>query len=541
MKTTNLPKDYESAIKVIETFVKDIFAGSDENQKKDLHQNLLVLAKLYTPSNMTKKRPSECDINEIFDEKETKFESIESDTNFNQIEKKDKFEPFEVKTYVNQVEGKNGILPEEIWLKIMYYLKTKDLFLNFGLVCKCFKGLTLDSRAIKYLELKKICDRSRYNQVMKVINQNKHIKEFQIESSEKYWTLLMSQALKNSNLKSLKILFNKPFSSNDYNIIELDDAQEIVKFGKNLENLEIDSLLRVTSEAFDEISKLKNLKSLRLGNFSFKSLINIAKNCQQLENLSISRITDFKWSSKSSHESLIEAFDILFNERKDTLKKLRYDNSLNYENIKNLFRNIRLCQNLEQLAINVNDVENFNCESISQLKRLKELTIFACSRRKNQQLASLIKSMDVSQMKHLTLFDVGDYAGNLFETISNIHFPVLERLHMQSSGYSDKAVEALLNNCPNLKSGQLYLSFHHIRAHESCSESISIHTLVNYSIKRGIYIRVILFFKKSLDFLIQLSKVEHLHKTKGKIFRIDLSLHKKVLNRFEVLCSKPYT
>ena len=38
--------------------------------------------------------------------------------------------------------------------------------------------------------------------------------------------------------------------------------------------------------------------------------------------------------------------------------------------------------------------------------------------------------------------------------------------------------------------------------------------------------RVILFFKNSLDLLIQLSKVEHLHKTKDGIFKIDLSLHK---------------
>ena len=38
--------------------------------------------------------------------------------------------------------------------------------------------------------------------------------------------------------------------------------------------------------------------------------------------------------------------------------------------------------------------------------------------------------------------------------------------------------------------------------------------------------RVTLFFKKSFDFLIQLSKVEHLHKTKGKIYKIHISLHK---------------
>ena len=64
---------------------------------------------------------------------------------------------------------------------------------------------------------------------------------------------------------------------------------------------------------------------------------------------------------------------------------------------------------------------------------------------------------------------------------------MLERLYLESSGYSDKALEALLRNCPNLKSAQLYISYFHIRNHESISESISINTLVNY-IKNGIYI-----------------------------------------------------
>ena len=71
MNITYLPQDYESALKVIETFAKNIFAGNDENQKKNLHQNLLVLAKLYTPSNMTKKIPFESETNAIHVEKNT--------------------------------------------------------------------------------------------------------------------------------------------------------------------------------------------------------------------------------------------------------------------------------------------------------------------------------------------------------------------------------------------------------------------------------------------------------------------------------------
>ena len=153
MSTTKLPLDYESAIEVIETFVKNIFAGSDENQKKDLHQNLLFLAKLYTPSNMTKKRPFESDTNNaIHVEKKPRIEHIEVEPNANQVEAK--IGPIENDENHPKVDsGKIGTLPEEIWLKIMNYLKTKDLFLNFGLVNKFFNGLTLDSRAVKYLKL----------------------------------------------------------------------------------------------------------------------------------------------------------------------------------------------------------------------------------------------------------------------------------------------------------------------------------------------------------------------------------------------------
>ena len=73
MSTLNLPQDYVSAIKVIDTFVKNIFAGSDETQKKDLHENLLEFSKLYTPSNMTKKRPSKSDTNDTQVEKQAKI------------------------------------------------------------------------------------------------------------------------------------------------------------------------------------------------------------------------------------------------------------------------------------------------------------------------------------------------------------------------------------------------------------------------------------------------------------------------------------
>ena len=518
MNTTYLPKNYESALKIIEAFAKNIFAGNDENQKKDLHQNLLVLAKLYTPSNMTKKRPSESEIN-IHIEKETKFEPTEFETDVNHIEKKAKFEPFEfetdgvknqfesksiskfepnkVETDANQVEknfeynsGKTVTLPEEVWLKIMNYLKTKDMFLNFGLVSKFFNGLTLDSRAVKYLELANISYEKKFNQVLELIKRSNHIKVLQIKSivssefdpHEIYWNRLMCQALKSSNLKSIKILLQRGPWSNER--LAFKDAQEIVRYGKYLEKLEINKYIFLDDGQLDEISKITTLKSLKIGCLSIKSLVDIAQNCKQLEKISIFKNINDRGSRKILHKRLREAFDTFFKERSDTLKEFRIEEI----EIGNLFQNINLCQNLEKLAIKVEYLKENNCDSIIQLKGLKELVIWSCDFCKNNSLNKLMKRMDVSKLKSLMLCDKGDREGTLFETISNMHFPVLERLVMHSSGYSDKAVETLLKNCPNLKSAQLYVSSSHIFAHESFSESISINTLVDYSIKNGIYI-----------------------------------------------------
>ena len=53
-------------------------------------------------------------------------------------------------------------LPEEIWLKVINYLKTQDLFQNFALANKYFHGLSQDTRAVKSLLLKNIDDKTKY-------------------------------------------------------------------------------------------------------------------------------------------------------------------------------------------------------------------------------------------------------------------------------------------------------------------------------------------------------------------------------------------
>ena len=70
-------------------------------------------------------------------------------------------------------------LPDEIWLKIMNYLKTTDIFGSFALVDKHFNQLTLD---INYLQVKNIeGNPSKHYDVLKVLSRCEKLIQFSIE------------------------------------------------------------------------------------------------------------------------------------------------------------------------------------------------------------------------------------------------------------------------------------------------------------------------------------------------------------------------
>ena len=120
--------DFKTVIKAIQKFAKDIFDGKDEDQKKDLRENLLELVedsgipKPALPVNILK-RPIEI-----------KNEPVKQN-----VAKKSKHD-----------SGRKAEVPYDIWLKIMNYLDTKDLFKNFNLACRKFNFMSMDSNAVKY-------------------------------------------------------------------------------------------------------------------------------------------------------------------------------------------------------------------------------------------------------------------------------------------------------------------------------------------------------------------------------------------------------
>ena len=105
-----------------------------------------------------------------------------------------------------KLEGQK--LPNELWLKIMNYLKTKELFTNVALVCKNFYNLAKD---VEYLELKDISE-LKFESAMKLLKATKHLKEislstrFKLENSKPMDQLLIQALMSSKGIKSIKLL-----------------------------------------------------------------------------------------------------------------------------------------------------------------------------------------------------------------------------------------------------------------------------------------------------------------------------------------------
>ena len=105
----------------------------------------------------------------------------------------EKIEAFVKKQTKNEFEQVE-IFPNEIWLKIINYLSTMDIFQKFALVCKHFQALTLDGSAIKYLELMGLPKKKKMvEKLMEILKKSKSVKEIKMSLN------LGEKSLKNQN------------------------------------------------------------------------------------------------------------------------------------------------------------------------------------------------------------------------------------------------------------------------------------------------------------------------------------------------------
>ena len=210
-------------------------------------------------------------------------------------------------------------LPNELWLKIINYMKTKDIFGSFALVNKHFNSLTLDTSAIKYLQVKNIRgDPSKHENVMKVLSRCKSMIEFSIEDrrcDEYQFKSCINKALESSQkLKSLKILTR----SLNLGIDEiytpksgaLDAADRMFvecleKLKDKLENIEFENG-NLLYTVLDAICITKNLKRLAIKKGLFRAkyfIYNLANSENQLEEIELHYPLE-----EGEEEALIELF-----------------------------------------------------------------------------------------------------------------------------------------------------------------------------------------------------------------------------------------
>ena len=210
-------------------------------------------------------------------------------------------------------------LPNEMWMKILSYLKNKDIFGNFALVSKHFRALTLDPSTVKFLSVEdnsiKAKSMSRYKKWMKVIKRSRSLVELEIINNydKLQWNDLILEALKsNPYLKTLKTYNYGNKSEFSHGIIEA------LKLARNLQHFQTGNVM-LNQDVLDEICKLKTLKTLDV--YGSDDIISP----QFIENLALSNNPiEFFYSSSILGDELakINAWHILFEKKKHTIKKV---------------------------------------------------------------------------------------------------------------------------------------------------------------------------------------------------------------------------
>ena len=416
--------DYKYVINGFQKFAKDIFDGNDENQKKALLENLLDLVKyseIARPVQSAKsmKRPLEV-------KDEVKNEPFEEN-----VAKKPKHDP-----------GRNVDVPYDIWLKIMNYLDTKDLFKNFNLACRKFNFMSMDSNAVKYLTLSSIKKETDFKMATKVIRRSKLLVEIKIDQCSKYWKTLMLEALKKPKLKSIKI----QNSTSDVAF----PGDKVKNLGGNLEHLDLQEV-KFSDNILIEIAKIKTLKSLANIWIGQNVLPTITEHCYQLESITIDATYGMK-----------PVLDQFFQERGKTLKILTIHGAGGWSTKEeNLLENINFCENLEYLSL-IDFGRQITEETMIDLPKLKRLQMKRFHAPVND-IEYLFKNMNRSNLKEIFLENIFNSFTRLdvrmVQTIATLDFPHLEHFFTRSNGNLDlvnqDSINAMVENCPNLKSIQL--------------------------------------------------------------------------------------
>ena len=334
-------------------------------------------------------------------------------------------------------------VPDEIWLKILNFMDSKTIFANFALVCKNFHRLTLDSGAVKSIELDDIKSSEHYKNAMKVLKRSKNIDRVKIEySSTTYCNNFITQAFK-SNPKLKSLIVSK-------NWFQLTNSTKKV-FGKNLETLALGAiLLDDNEEIVNAILSQRNLKTLHLShilesNILTKLLNLLPKKCKKLSDVHFGSILH------GDVTRIASTFDNFFEEVKENLKsfKCHVTNDPTWEQI---LKNLSLCKKLEVLEIfDALFISNTTLTIISMLPNLKSLTLTRLGSNATE-LSTLFQKMNLEKLEYLQI-ESNPLSNEELQTFLNRKPPNLRHLWFPNCPNLDLEESTMKNlkNCPKLK------------------------------------------------------------------------------------------
>ena len=342
-------------------------------------------------------------------------------------------------------------LPDEIWIKILGFMKQKDVFRNFALTCKHFNKLSLDPSIIKSLYLRNI-DQIDKDHVVKVLKRSRFLKKIEIRHCKSFLELLSTALEASQKLKSIIIedYTNDPKQHEQFERI-------LEKSRTTIEHLSLsgggNGGLIITPAT---IEKLINLKKLHLHydpELTLEDLEALAKN-SKIESLhaNISLYDDN--DDPFNDADINSAFKTFFGATKKTLTDLKMifddlDDDFNMEWPKYL----SMCQNLEKIEIveynssNPNDIMT----SISSLPKLRYLKLDDFENIQN--INSFIENLNLDIMEELAFCRM-EISMNSFMYLANRKCPNLKNICFYGCyqlKLDEEFLKKMISNCHKLE------------------------------------------------------------------------------------------
>ena len=495
--------DFELAITKLRKYAQEVFAGTNEEKKIQVLDGIQKLIdpsatpSIKTPTEVIYRNPvseinnqtdadtdddasTDVDSDDNTDDDDDTNTDTNSDTNSDTKSDagtdSDSDTDSETEDIISEAKyPKHPVpkLPNELLMKVMSYLKNKDIFGNFALVNKHFHDLTLDPSTVKYLHLKDTNDTVKSKEVYRkwkeVIKRSKTLIELRITTGYKpNWDELIVEALKtHQNLKSLRIEFTMYGCFNNYRDASVlpPAFTEALKFAKGLQNFESKGV-HLDSDFLNEICNLQSLRRFSVTRPQ-RSAGWIIITPEFVKNLAFSKnpIEEFDVDIASLvirnyKKPFLSAVETLYTEKKNTLKTLmgNFTHELRRENDHkhcDPFPNFNMCKNITSIHAHLH---KHDLALISDLPKLEILSLK--NEIKNANYLKSFHQINFSNLKYLFIeVKTKTKCDDIFNELSNVSFPSLKRLFVANNFHDDKGVsitektlENLIKNVPSLKS-----------------------------------------------------------------------------------------